>query len=192
MKRIISIFDIALLTVLLSVSLLSCGGGDGGNGSTPADNTPPTVTATSPAKDATGVAVDSAITAAFSEKMDAQTISISTFKLTTGGTEISGSVSYTGTAATFTPLSNLSYSTSYTATVTTGAKDIAGNALEADYIWSFDTNVSGFSSDPMDVIPTTQVEESTPERFSATIEIPGIAGNPIVVEGDTLRRWLYR
>jgi hypothetical protein len=47
------------------------------------------------------------------------------------------------------------------------------------------TDVSGFSSDPMDVVPTTQVNESTPEKFSATIEIPGIAGNPIVVDGDT-------
>jgi hypothetical protein len=33
--------------------------------------------------------------------------------------------------------------TSYTATITTGAEDLAGNALGADYVWSFTTGVKG-------------------------------------------------
>ena len=42
-----------------------------------------------------------------------------------------------GMTVTFTPTANLDYSTTYTCTITTGAKDLAGNALEVDYMWSF-------------------------------------------------------
>src|SRR3990167_3907279 len=48
--------------------------------------------------------------------------------------------------ATFTPSSNLVYATIYTATITTGVKDSAGNAMAADYRWSF-TTVGGVSPD---------------------------------------------
>ena len=43
-------------------------------GTTPPDTTPPTVTATSPANGATGVATNTAVTATFSEAMDAATV----------------------------------------------------------------------------------------------------------------------
>jgi hypothetical protein len=42
-------------------------------------------------------------------------------------------------AATFTPAGDLSYGTSYTATLTTGITDQAGNHLASDYNWSFTT-----------------------------------------------------
>jgi hypothetical protein len=38
-----------------------------------------------------------------------------------------------------TPVSNLLPSTTYTATLTTGAKDLAGNALAGNVVWSFTT-----------------------------------------------------
>ena len=86
------------------------------------DTTPPTVRSTSPASGATGVALNTTISATFSETMDTSTITTSTFTLSGG---ITGTVSYNDTSktSTFTPSANLSYSTTYTATITTGVKD---------------------------------------------------------------------
>jgi hypothetical protein len=56
-----------------------------------------------------------------------------------GTTPVTGTVSYLSTTATSKPTSNLAASTVYTATVSTGAKDLAGNALAAAKAWSFTT-----------------------------------------------------
>jgi hypothetical protein len=102
------------------------------------DTTPPTVTAVSPGIGATDVPITSTLTATFSEAMNASTINTSTFTLSGSG-PVSGAVTYAGTTATFTPSSNLAYDTTYTATITTGVGDLAGNAMAADYPWSFTT-----------------------------------------------------
>jgi len=101
------------------------------------DATAPTVSSVSPVADATDVAVDTAITATFGEAMDASTITIGSFTLDS----VSGSVSYdSGTyTATFTPDASLSYSTTYTATLSTAITDAAGNPLASAYSWSFTT-----------------------------------------------------
>jgi hypothetical protein len=53
-------------------------------------------------------------------------------------------MSYAGTTATFNPTSDLtSGGTEYTATITTGATDLAGNALATNEIWTFTTEVLG-------------------------------------------------
>ena len=70
--------------------------------------------------------------------MDSSTITTATFAVSGSG-NIAGTVTYSGTTATFTPTTDLDYNTTYTATITTGAKDLAGNALETDYTWSFTT-----------------------------------------------------
>src|SRR4030042_260569 len=103
------------------------------------DTPPPTVTAVSPGIGATDVSIASTITATFSEAMDASTVNTTTFTLVNGGSPVSGTVTYAGTTATFTPSSNFAYDTTYTATITTGVKDLAGNAMAADYPWSFTT-----------------------------------------------------
>jgi O-glycosyl hydrolase len=105
----------------------------------------PTVTATVPSKNATAVSVGSALTATFSTQMNSSTITASTFTLTgPGSTNVSGIVTYSaGTAvATFTPSAALAYSTSYTATITTGAMSTAGTALAANHAWSFTTGAN--------------------------------------------------
>ncbi len=107
------------------------------------DTTPPTVTATSPLNGATGVALGVAPTVTFSEPMNASTISGSTIglRVTSSGVAIPGSVSYNaGTnTATFTPSSQLAFSTSYTLSVTTGVQDAAGNAMASPFSASFTT-----------------------------------------------------
>lgn len=96
-----------------------------------------TVSATNPVNNATNVAENTTVTATFSEPMLPSAINSTNF--TVNG--VTGTVAYDATnkIATFTPSSNLSYSTTYTATITTGVKDAAGNAMASDYTWSFTT-----------------------------------------------------
>lgn len=111
--------------------------------STSGDTTPPTVTSTSPAGGATGVAVTSSIKATFSEKVQTATLTTSSFIVkNSAGASISGQVTSDGLTATFTPSSQLAFSTSYTATLspssTNAVKDLAGNPM-ATKSWSFTT-----------------------------------------------------
>jgi hypothetical protein len=110
--------------------------------------TPPTIISTDPANSATSVALNQKIAATFSKAMDATTITAATFTLTQGTTSVSGFVSYSGTTAILAPSSNLAPNTLYTATITTGAKDLAGNALLNNYVWSFTTGAQVVNTPP--------------------------------------------
>ncbi|WOK04171.1 ice-binding family protein [Imperialibacter roseus] len=99
----------------------------------------PTATATSPLNNATGVARNKVLSITFSEAMDASTVNSTNFVLKQGTAAVAGSVNYSGTVATFTPTSLLTAGTVYTATVTTGVKDLGGNALAVPQVWSFTT-----------------------------------------------------
>lgn len=103
------------------------------------DAAAPTIISVTPAKNAASVPVDSKLTVTFSETMNTTTINSTTFILKQGTNAVTGIVTYTGTSATFTPASSLTGNTVYTATVTTGAKDVSGNALAVNYNWSFTT-----------------------------------------------------
>src|SRR4029077_3872118 len=54
-------------------------------------------------------------------------------------TPVAGTVTYSGTTATFTPTAVLSTSTLYTATITTGARDPTGTSLATNSVWTFTT-----------------------------------------------------
>jgi hypothetical protein len=122
--------------------------------------TPPSVTATDPVNAATGIALNKQITATFSVAMDATTIQTTTFSLMQGTTPVSGFVSYSVKTATFAPLSNLAPNTTYTATITTGVKDLAGTALAVNYVWSFTTGAATAVTLPT-VISTTPTSGET-------------------------------
>jgi hypothetical protein len=99
----------------------------------------PTVISVVPLNSATSVATNSKPTVTFSEAMNPSTITSASYTLKQGTTTVAGTVSYTGTTATFTPTNVLTGGTGYTATITTVAKDISGNALASNYSWSFTT-----------------------------------------------------
>lgn len=111
---------------------------------TDTDTVPPTVSSTVPSDSATGVAINIAITATFSEEMDPNTISSNTFILKQGTAEVSGTVTYSGVTAVFKPQNDLDPDTIYTVTVKgggNGVKDLAGNPMGSDHVWSFDTGL---------------------------------------------------
>ncbi len=99
----------------------------------------------SPANSTTGVARSTDVAATFSEKMDPASINATTFKLfkcssttsttcTTQITNVTVSLSTDGLRATLNPYGTsstlLTSRSKYKAVVTTGAKDLAGNALD--------------------------------------------------------------
>jgi hypothetical protein len=104
-----------------------------------ADVVAPLVISTDPNNSDIDVPLNQIIKATFSEGMNPLSITSSSFYLKNGSTLISGVVGYSGSTAVFTPLSNLSSGTTYIATITTAAEDLAGNNLVTNYTWSFTT-----------------------------------------------------
>ena len=105
---------------------------------------PPTVISETPLRGAAGVCPSAAVTATFSEAMSPATIisPATTFTLTGPGTPpvaVAGVVTYNASTATFTPSSPLALGTLYTATITTGAQNLNGNALTSNFVWTFTT-----------------------------------------------------
>lgn len=120
-----------------------------------ADSTAPTVILTIPASGATAVPTNQKITATFSKPMDSATVvAAGTFTVAVagvGGAAVPGTVSYSGSTATFTPTANLTASTQFTATITSAAKDLSGNALAAGAVpnpWSFTTGTTTDTTAP--------------------------------------------
>jgi len=149
-----------------------------------ADVTPPTVLSSVPVSGAISVSASSKVTSTFSETMDATTLTNSTFTLKQGTTSIAGTVSYTGTTATFSPSVTLTGNTAYTATVTTGVKDLSGNALAANYSWSFTTVATvpagkSFASDVMPILNicnTCHTHPWTPSTNASTFYASLLSG----------------
>ncbi len=113
------------------------------------DVTPPTVLSTTPANGASGVNVAGVVSATFSLNLDPATVNAGTF--TVSG--LPGTVSYdqASRTATFTPRSALSFSTGYTATLSSGIRSAGGHALSAGASWSFTTAA------PPDLTPPTVI-----------------------------------
>lgn len=114
----------------------------------------PVVTVTDPVNATSNVTLNKVVTVTFSTDMNAATINTSTFLVNQGTSPVSGTVSYSGKTATFTPTNLLADNTVYSGTITIGAKDVAGNALENPYTWSFSTAQTSYivtlSSNPVE------------------------------------------
>ena len=120
----------------------------------------PTVISTIPLNLATAVPLNQIVSAAFSVPMTPATITTitpPTFTLTyvptAGGaiTPVAGLVAYAavGNTLTFTPAANLPASTTFTATITTGAQDLAGTPMASNYVWTFTTGAAVVAVPPV-------------------------------------------
>lgn len=119
---LLNVMGVALLAGCLSVDIV-----------------PPTVVSTTPVDGAVGVDQNAAITITFSEALNPAFVNTSSFTLASGAGAVAGAVTFTGLTATFTPTPTLTANALYTATVTTGIKDFAGNPLTSDFDWHFTT-----------------------------------------------------
>lgn len=111
----------------------------------------PNIYITNPKDTATGIPIDTSVTASFNKLMNSSTINSQTFKLkddTNSG--LDGTVTLEGGNAIFkpSPSNPLKPLTKYTATITKDAKDMTGNSLEADKVWSFTTGKEDVKPSP--------------------------------------------
>ena len=114
------------------------------------DITPPTILGNTPT--GSNVPVNTQLTVTFSEAMN-QASAQSAFSTSSA---ITGSFSWSGNTMTYTPSSYLAYSTSYTVTIGTGAKDLAGNSLQSTYSRQFST-ASALDITPLTIIDNVSV-----------------------------------
>ena len=146
---------------------------------------PPTVISTDPVNNETDVFLEKKVTATFSKEMNPLTINSTTFLIKKGTTVIAGAVSYTGSTVKFTPFGNLVPNSLYTATVTTGARDVAGNPLTNDYVWNFTTgNLADvilpriISMDPANLATNVPLNKTVTVLFSELM-------NPLTINTTT-------
>ena len=124
------------------------------------DTAPPTVTSRDPAVDASNVPLGQVVRATFSETLNCATVNASSFLLDgpTGG--IAAAVACSTDTAQLTPNASLQPTTTYTATLTTGIQDSAGNALAFNNVWSFTTLTSSDTTPPI-VMSTDPAKDAT-------------------------------
>ena len=118
------------------------------------DLTPPAVTSVSPLNGATGVSTGTTVMANFNEAINASTVTAATVELRNAGNAIiPATITASSNQIILTPSSPLTGSTIYTATIkggSSGVKDLSGNALVNDFVWTFTTGA-------IDVVPPTVV-----------------------------------
>jgi hypothetical protein len=128
-------------------------------------STSPTVISTSPQDSSVDLPANIAINATLSEAMDPSSINTSTFTLTKAAANgnsasVPGMVTLAGQVANFQPASALDAGAKYTATLTTGAKNLRGTALASNFTWSFSIVAAGVTSQRA---PATRVDEPVTE-----------------------------
>jgi len=126
------IFKLATLAMIIIIG--SCQKDD----YKPIDSLCPMVISTNPPNNATGVPINQIVTATFNEAMDPKTITETSFTL--HGSLIPGTVTYSDSTAVFTPTDPLIPNHTYTGRIATTVKDMMGNALQEEYVWTFNTD----------------------------------------------------
>ncbi len=129
----------------------------------PVDATAPVIISVLPLENANNVQTNVKPSVTFSEAIDPATMNASTFVLKKDGNNITGTVVLNGTTATLTPAAALSANSTYSVTVMTGVKDLAGNMLAAVKTWNF--NTVGLAD-----ITAPQVSSVTPANNSIAVQ----------------------
>ncbi len=113
-----------------------------------ADTTPPSVSSVSPTSGATGVSTTGTVNIVFSEAVNPATVTVTTVQLLApGNSPVASTVTYSSGSktATLQPNAGLASTTVYTVVVNSGAngvKDLAGNAMAANFTSTFTTGIA--------------------------------------------------
>lgn len=141
------------------------------------DSIRPTIVSTNPVDNALGVARNKVISATFSENMSAASFNSSSFVLAQGSSAVAGSIEYSDKVARFIPNTILDASLSYTATITTDVKDLAGNSIGITKAWTFTTgSEAGLSVVNLSASGNYAILAKTAINNSPTSDITGDIG----------------
>jgi hypothetical protein len=151
----------------LLLSLGACGGADVGSVTPDA----PTVSSTAPATGATNVLALAAVSVTFSEAMDPATLDATNFKLTSGAaaTPVAGTVTWSGSTVVFAHTAPLAVDTTYTATVSTGVRNMAGTALATRHSWSFSTGSAVVPPVAPTVVSSVPLDRATDVALNGSV-----------------------
>lgn len=156
-----------LFTLFLGIFILPGCGGDAGNGHWDQPIVNPSVLSTSPAPAALGVPIGNNLTVTFNGEMDPATLASPatsfTVKEFVSNSPVNGVVTASGNTATFNPDADLLPLTEYTGTITTGAMNLAGQALASDYVWRFTTGATVDTSAPF--VSATSITNGAPDQL---------------------------
>jgi hypothetical protein len=147
----------------------------------------PLVISTNPANLAVNVPLNQIVTVTFNEAMDPATITPAAFSLLSPGSpggrsdgsarvEMAGTLTYDAATftMTFTPVSKLASGATYTGTVATVVKDLMGNALQTNYVWTFSTGALASptvaSTDPLNNATGVALNKVVAATFSVPMD----------------------
>ena len=144
----------------------------------------PSVSFTSPFVNEGGVLLNKVLTVQFNMAMNPSTLNETTFILMRGTVPVTGAVSYNGTNLIFTPAGNLLSETEYTATVTAGAKSLAGMPMAADYVWKFSTGQipTVILTDPLNNATSVSTDKIVSAKFNMAMDPLSLLGTTFTLK----------
>jgi hypothetical protein len=117
----------------------------------------------------------SIVTATFNKKIDPKTINESSFTVKiVGESTVAGTVTYTDSTAVFVASNKFADDKTLEARITTAVKDLAGNAMQADYVWTFSTGTTILpvvtATDPLNLVTGVALNKTVSVNFSMSMD----------------------
>jgi hypothetical protein len=145
----------------------------------------PIVASSNPENGTINVPLDKTISVEFNQEMKASTFDLSSFTVQ-GTTLVAGTVSVNGKTASFTPTAPLTANTTYTGTIKTKVQNVFGQALEADYVWTFSTgatlNPMVISTDPINKATNIVLNKVVAVNFNMPMNQATINANTLIIK----------
>jgi len=155
----------------------------------------PLVVSTIPANAAVGVPLNQVISVTFNEVMNPATFTSESF--TVQGTAVvagvkaaivvTGVLTFNDKTVIFTPTSPLAANTTFTGTIKTSVKDLAGNALQVAHVWSFTTGVppTVTATDPLNNAISVVLNKVITATFSVPMDPTSLSASSVTVKQGT-------
>lgn len=155
----------------------------------------PVVVSTIPLNAAIGVPLNQVISVTFNEVMNPETFTSESFTITgtaviagvKAATVVTGVLTFSDKTVIFTPSSLLAANTTFTGTVKTSVKDMDGNALQVNYVWSFTTGVppTVTATDPANAAISVTLNKIVTATFSVPMDPLTITATSVTVTQGT-------
>jgi len=150
----------------------------------------PMVVSKDPDNNAVNVFLNKIVSANFNMLMNHSTINAATFTLKQGTDSVDGLVTYIGQTAYFKASSPLLAGKIYTATITTGAKNIQGTPLANDVSWEFTTGTilapGVIATDPSNKASGVVLDKIVTATFSMEMDIATINNTSFTLKNDKI------